>query len=57
MIETAAASERSPWAAHRTGQLGRVVARRAAEFSAPTGEIPHIPLSGGGELLKTSVIV
>jgi hypothetical protein len=31
------------------GQLGRVVVRRAAEFSAPTGEIPQIPLSGDGE--------
>src|SRR6185503_14339471 len=28
----------------RTGQLGRVVVRRAGEFSGPTGEIPQIPL-------------
>jgi hypothetical protein len=40
----------------RTGQLGRVVVRRAAEFSAATGKIPQIPLSGGGEPLKTSVL-
>jgi hypothetical protein len=39
----------------RTGQLGRVVARHAAECSAPTGEIPQTPLSGDGGPLKTSV--
>jgi hypothetical protein len=37
------------------GQLGGLVVRRAAEFSAPTSEIPHIPLFGGGERLETSV--
>ncbi len=40
----------------RTGQLGRVAIRHAAEFSPPTVEIPQIPLSGAGEPLKTPVI-
>ena len=29
--------------------------RRTGEFSAPTGEIPQVPLSGGGDPVKTSV--
>ena len=29
--------------------------RRAAEFSAPPGEIPQVPLPGGSEPLKTLV--